>query len=111
MEATVSQFNGNVTVSFEILSAGGALFNFVFVANATNTNFTRSFEARNHSQNYILPFSLPEGEYRVFVYNIEENGLITSGVNYPAVTQQLMISPGMAMTTQATYILIMIFLL
>ena len=41
---------------------------------------------REASDHYTLPFRLPAGDYRVFVYDIEPNGTILSGVAYPAYT-------------------------
>ncbi len=44
------------------------------------------------SQNYtLLPFDLYPGNYLVHVYDIEKDGKLSDGVNYPASTNQLMI--------------------
>ena len=43
---------------------------------------------RSVSNNYTLPFTLYPGQYRVFVYDIEQDGTLHSGVGYPAVMQK-----------------------
>ena len=58
----------------------------------TDANLTKSVIvaiSHNNSQEYVLPFCLFQGEYRVFVYGIEEDGTLLSGVSYPAVDKQL----------------------
>ena len=60
---------------------------------------------RNMTSNYTLPFSLPTGQFRTFWYDIEENGTLTNGVNYPAVTGELTkMSTGMYVITQLSYL-------
>ena len=41
--------------------------------------------SRMASLRHALPFSLSAGGYRVFVYDIESDGTLASGVGYPAV--------------------------
>ena len=45
--------------------------------------------SNNDSEDYILPFRLFQGEYRVFVYDVEEAGTQSCGVSYPAVDKSL----------------------
>ena len=49
---------------------------------------------REDSNHYTLPFRLPAGDYNVFVYDIEPNGTILSGVAYPAYTRNEFTVPG-----------------
>jgi hypothetical protein len=68
-------------------NAGGALIVFIFITNSGEVNFNRSALLAldtNASLNYILPFDLYTGQYRVYVYDIEQNGTLSSGVAYPA---------------------------
>ena len=84
-----------VTVYSEGSTARGALFDFVFIDDNGDVNFTRSgFLAldRNTSLHLILPFNLYPGQYRVFVYDIESDGTLSNGVGYPAGTDELIIS-------------------
>ena len=46
---------------------------------------------RSVSSNYTLSFTLYPGQYRVVVYDIEQDGTMHSGVGYPAVTEELFI--------------------
>ena len=58
-----------------------------------SANFTRSVILpldRNSSGNYTLPFQLYPGQYRVLVYDIEEDGTLCSGVGYPAFDGSIM---------------------
>ena len=77
------------TLYSEHSDARGALFDFVFIDDNGDVDFTRSvFLAldRNTSLHYTLPFNLYPGQYRVFVYDIESDGTLSNGVGYPAVT-------------------------
>ena len=72
--------------------ARGALFSFVSITNSGDVDFNRSFFLpwdRNISHNHTLPFCLSSGHYRMFVYDIEHNGTLRTGVGYPAVTDYL----------------------
>ena len=78
------------TVYSEHADARGALFSIV-------REDSESIELiiplnRSVSGNYTLPFTLYPGQYRVFVYDIEQDGTLYSGVSYPAVMQELFIS-------------------
>jgi hypothetical protein len=74
-------------------SARGALFNFVYITESGNPNLSRSSLLaldRNTSYNHTLPIDLYPGHYSVYVYDIEYDGKLSSGVGYPA--KQLSIS-------------------
>ena len=80
------------TLYSEHSDARGALFDFVFIDDNGDVDFTRSvFLAldRNTSLHHTLPFNLYPGQYRVFVYDIESDGTLSNGVGYPAVTSEL----------------------
>ena len=73
------------TVYSRFSTAKGALIYFV------NTNETKSAIAtldRNKSNNYILPFPLYPGQYRLLMFDIEHNGTLfnINGSEYPAVS-------------------------
>ncbi len=44
------------------------------------------------SRKQILPFNLSIGRMAVFVYDIESDGTLASGVGYPAVNRELVIN-------------------
>ena len=80
------------TVYSENSTASGALFSFVFITDSGDVDFSRSFLLaldRNTSHNHTLPFDLYPGNYIVYVYDIEHDGLLHNGVGYPAMTQEL----------------------
>ena len=71
--------------------AVGGLLIFMFITEGRNTviDFSKSafiILTKNASSDYTLPFQLSLGVYFVFTYDIEDNGLIYSGVVDPAVT-------------------------
>ena len=77
------------TLYSEHSDARGALFDFVFIDDNGDVDFTRSVLLaldRNTSLHHTLPFNLYPGQYRVFVYDIESDGTLSNGVGYPAVT-------------------------
>ena len=77
------------TLYSEHSDARGALFDFVFIDENGDVDFTRSVLLaldRNTSLHHTLPFNLYPGQYRVFVYDIESDGTLSNGVGYPAVT-------------------------
>ena len=85
------------TLYSEHSDARGALFDFVFIDDNGDVDFTRSVLLaldRNTSLHHTLPFNLYPGQYRVFVYDIESDGTLSDGVGYPAVTDELMLSNG-----------------
>ena len=86
-----------MTLYSEHSDARGALFDFVFIHDNGDVNFTRSVLLaldRNTSLNHTLPFNLHPGQYRVFVYDIESDGTLSNGVGYPAVTKELVLQSG-----------------
>ena len=77
------------TLYSEHSDARGALFDFVFIDDNGDVDFTRSVLLaldRNTSLHHTLPFNLYPGQYRVFAYDIESDGTLSNGVGYPAVT-------------------------
>ena len=76
-------------------TASGALFSFVFLTEDGGVDFNRSVLLaldRSTSLNYTLPFNLHPGHYRVYVYDIEQDGTLSNGVLYPAVRNDLEIT-------------------
>lgn len=71
--------------------ASGGLFLFMLIGGGGNTDIDFSNSAyiflnKSSSLNYALPFQLLPGNYFIFAYDIEENGLICSGMANPAYT-------------------------
>ena len=67
----------------------------MFITDSGDVDFSRSFLLaldRNTSHNHTLPFDLYPGQYRVYVYDIEQDGTLHNGVGCPAVTERLFIS-------------------
>ena len=94
---TITNNNDTIitTQYFEESSASGALYVLVFVTDEEEVDFTRSVLLaldKEISRDYTLPFSLSPGNYTVFVYDIEQDGTLPSGVSYPAVRSELMTS-------------------
>jgi hypothetical protein len=75
----------SVTYS-EHSTATGALFSFVYIAESRRVNFNRSFllALDKNTFNHTLPLNLYPGHYRVYIYDIEHDGTLSSGVGYPA---------------------------
>ena len=69
--------------------AMGALMNFIHITEEGDVDFTKSILLtvnRNHS---LSPILLPTGHYRVLFYDIEHDGILPSGVIYPAIIREL----------------------
>ncbi len=79
-----------MTTYFNSSLASGALFNFLFIDETGTVDQSRSALLvldRSTSLNHALPFKLFAGEYQVSAYDIEQVGLLQSGVLYPAFTK------------------------
>lgn len=77
-----------VTHYFELASASGALYVLIYFTDEGEVDFTRSTIltlARNTSY-YSLPSTTSPGRYKMFVYDIKNDGKISDGINYPAIT-------------------------
>ena len=92
--ATILTENNTTKITtqyFEESSASGALYVLVFVTDGGAVDSARSVLLaldRETSRDYTLPFSLSPGGYRVFVYDIGQDGTLPIGVSYPAVTNK-----------------------
>ena len=84
--ATASNGTRITTQYFENSTAFGALYVLVFITDEEEVDFVILAIDRETSRDYTLPFSLFSREYRVYVYDIEQDGTLPSGVSYPAVT-------------------------
>ena len=96
LNATTTETDDNeiviTTLYSEHSDARGALFEFVFIDDNGDVDFTSSVLLaldRNTSLHYTLPFNLYSGQYRVFVYDIESDGTLSNGVGYPAISKEL----------------------
>ena len=75
------------TLYSEGSAASGALFSFVFLTEDGGVDFNRSALLaldRNTSLNHTPPFNLHPGRYRVYVYDIEQDGTLSNGVYIPS---------------------------
>ena len=76
-----------VTYTPDCNAALGTLFSFTFITDSGNVDFRRSILLpvdRNSSLSSALPIHLSPGQYRVHVYDIEQDGILNNGTNYPA---------------------------
>ena len=83
------------TEYFEHSVAAGVLIVLTFINEDRYINFSRSSYLsldRNASLNYTLPGDLAPGLYHVFAYDIESDGTLHNGVNYPASTKLLYVT-------------------
>ena len=95
--------NNTVGVSIEYhagSTAKGALLNFMFETGngSIDFDFDKSviLPVKNITGGHILPIRLFPGQYRVFFHDIEQSGMLLSGLGYPALSQQFnIISTGM----------------
>lgn len=88
----------NVMLSYcRYSSAKGAVMNFVFINDAGVVDLKKSVLSTVDavtSHNYSVPFGLSAGMYRVFMYDIEQDGTLSNGVGYPAVRNVFTASQG-----------------
>ena len=77
---------------FEHSSASGALFILVpvndYEADVDLTQAVYLALDADTSLSHMVPFNLNAGRMAVFVYDIESDGMLASGVSYPAVTHR-----------------------
>ena len=82
-----------MVVYFEHSAASGALLSFLFITDSGDVDFSKSFLLaldRRTSFDHLLSFeSYSGGRYRVYVYDIERNGVLSNGVGYPACTNDV----------------------
>ena len=64
----------------------GALFNFIFFTDTGTVDFTKSQLVPLDRNSSVLPIQLEPGRYQVHVYDIEQDGTLVNGTNYPAVS-------------------------
>lgn len=80
---------------FEHSSASGALFIFVFLDDSGVVDLSRAvYLAMDEiaSHNHTVTFSFSAGRMAVLAYDIENDRTLASGVGYPAVTKEHVIS-------------------
>lgn len=70
--------------------ATGVLFHFISKDMDFNRSAVLAMEV-DSSLDYTSDFNLARGEYKVLVYDIEQNGTLYNGLNYPAVSPDLTI--------------------
>ena len=72
----------------------GAVMNCVSINESGEINITSSvlLTLERINSTAMTSFNLYPGQYQVFVYDIEQDGTLFSGVGYPAVTDQLLVS-------------------
>ena len=90
--------NGNtievVVTFFAESTARGAVMNCVSVNDSAEINITSSvlLTLERFNSTAMTSFNLYPGQYQVLVYDIEQDGTLSSGVGYPAITDQLLVS-------------------
>lgn len=76
----------------EQYNVGGVLLSLVHLEDGSNTaNYSEGsfLVVMDRSVPHTLSLNLLSGLYQVSAYDIEENGLLFTGINYPAVTSPL----------------------
>lgn len=108
--AAVRESIDGVRVETEYLQhslATGAMIHFLFITDSSAIDFTKSAVVSlgvNTSLEYVLPFNLGRGQYKVRIYDIEARGTLNPGLNYPAVRSNLVINQDrMGMTLRIVY--------
>ena len=95
---TLLSSNGNtlevVVTFFAESTARGAVMNCVSVNESGEINITSSvlLMLERINSTAMASFNLYPGQYQVLVYDIEQDGTLSSGVGYPAITDQLLVS-------------------
>ena len=97
MDILLSSYGNNLEVVvtfFAESTARGAVMNCVSVNDSGEINITSSvlLTLERNNSTAMSSFNLYPGQYQVFVYDIEQDGTLSSGVGYPAVTDQLLVS-------------------
>ena len=67
----------------------GALFSFVFITDYGTVDFSRTTLLPLDRNNSALSLYLSPGQYQIHVYDIEQDGILNNGPNYPAAVQEL----------------------
>ena len=67
----------------------GTVFSFVFITNSGTVDFSRTTLLPLESNSSALSLYLSPGQYRVHVYDIEQDGILNNGPSYPAAVQEL----------------------
>ena len=101
MNATIMETEDNSieleTSYHDYSTASGALFSFVFITDSGDVDFSKSFLLALDSissHRHTLPFDLYSGCYAIIAYDIEQGGILTGGLGYPASVQYKFISSG-----------------
>ena len=95
-----------ITSYFEYSSARGALYIFIFITSDGEADLAKSALValnRNASYDYSLPLDLSVGQYRILTYDIEQDGTLSNGIGYPAVTQDRTLSNDAGTHEQSSY--------
>lgn len=86
--ASVVESNNGLEVTFIYSeNAKGALLTFVLISNETIPSNTTVIGLDNLTHQ-IVDFKEPTGLYKVFFYDIGENGTLFTGTKYPAVMEE-----------------------
>lgn len=96
MSVNITEIGGQIeieTVYSEASNATGVLYSFLFLEEDVNmTEMINSSKSgalaldKNTSRHYTFSTHLDSGKYTVYAYDIEEDGTLSNGVNYPAVS-------------------------
>ena len=104
MNATIMETEDNSiileTFYHDNSTASGALFSIVFITDSGDVDFSKSHLLtldKNSSYRHTLPFDLYPGHYIMCAYDIEQGGILTNGLGYPASVQDGFLSSGPGM--------------
>ena len=78
-----------VTYEPDCNAALGALFSFAFTTDTGTVDFSRTTLLPLDRNSSALSLYLSLGQYRVLVYDIEQDGVLNNGPSYPAAVQEL----------------------
>ena len=78
-----------VTYTPHCNAALGTLFSFVFITDSGTVDFSRTTLLPLDRNSSALSLYLSPGQYKVLVYDIEQEGILNNGPSYPAAVQEL----------------------
>lgn len=105
VSVSIMEANVIVTTYTEQTSASGVLLVFTYYDNGS-TDWTKSTMLaldKDSSLFYTLPSNFYTGSYGLFAYDIEEDGILSIDIGYPAVSLRLLINEGIIIAVHCFY--------
>lgn len=94
MNFFIREIDGQIeieTVYSEGSNAAGVLYSFIDQKDvseiSSNDSMSLVFALDRNTSRHNISLPLDPGRYKIFAYDIEQNGTISNRVNYPAVTR------------------------